>query len=197
MNRQRNKTSVIDPRKMFILAEEFSRANGLLVKMQRQASFNPVDGVPRPTIMIHAVSLELLFKCLHVLDHVRIPTRTHDLKRLFDGLASETRSAMRDKFDPRIGQMALDEHRRKFPNVIGMPTVFTFNFALTASSRAFEHVRFAYERASRPTEQWCGAPLVWAARSVILERHPSWVTAPTIGTSSPWQMLPEIADTST
>ena len=192
MNRQRRTAKIIlDPREMFILAEEFLRASRFLAGAQRQSGFPPKDEVPRPNVMIHAVSFELFLKCLFVLDRSRPPERTHNLKDLFQSLAHETKLQMRAHFDPRMGQQALDHFRRNHISALplGLPSVFTFDFALTASSRAFEHVRFAYERKSRPTEQWFGEPLVRAARQVILDRHPDWSTAPTIGMSKPMFIL--------
>jgi hypothetical protein len=182
---------------MFILAEEFLRASQMLIDTQRTPGFDINFVVPRPNVMVHAMSFEILLKCLFVLDFAKIPTRTHNLKRLFESLAPETQQRMRDHFDPTVGQRVLDHYRRRMGARIplGLPSVFSFDFALAASSGAFDHVRFAYEREARPTEQWQGEPLVQASRKVILERHPMWETAPKIGSVVPTFHVPPITRT--
>jgi hypothetical protein len=168
---------------MFILAEEFLRGKHLLVQAQRREGFPSDQMTPRPTIMIDAVALEIYFKCLYLLDHGKIDqkTRTHNLKSLFGMLLPETQHRIRAYFDPTEGQRALDNFRRMqrqlgLGEAVGLPSVFTFDFALFGSSRAFEWVRYAYERPHRPSELWNGAPIANAARRVILERNPSWET---------------------
>jgi hypothetical protein len=135
---------ILDPRQMFILAEEFRRATHLLAQLHRQPGFSSDQWVPRPNIMISAMSLEIYFKCLYILDHrsTHRRLRTHNLKRLFEFLLPDTQAKLREYFDPAEGQAILDHYRQHQGRwLIGLPKTFTFDFALFASSNTFEWIR--------------------------------------------------------
>jgi hypothetical protein len=177
---QSRQAIIYDPRKMFLLAEEFLRATHLLAESHRQPNPASNPWVPHPTITLHAMALELYFKCLYLLDHNKLDrrTRTHDLKKLFDFLKPETQEKIRDNFDPTLGQHVIDDFQKKQKKRglehIGLPRSFNFDFALYCSSGTFEWIRYAYERQNRPSEQWYGKPILDAARKVILSRNPIW-----------------------
>src|SRR3977135_3771278 len=107
----RSRPIILDPRRMFLLAEEFLRASRLLAQIHRQPDFPRDKWVPRPSIMLAAFSLELFFKCLYVLDHGKTvrQLRTHNLETLFKLLSPETQSKIREYFDPAEGQMLIDD----------------------------------------------------------------------------------------
>jgi hypothetical protein len=134
--------------------------------------------------MISAMSLEIYFKCLYILDHrsTHRRLRTHNLKRLFEFLLPDTQAKLREYFDPAEGQAILDHYRQHQGRwLIGLPKTFTFDFALFASSNTFEWIRYVYERRARPSEQWHGSPLVRAAQKLLLERNPSWSSMTSLG----------------
>jgi hypothetical protein len=186
--RPKRRIIIYDPRQMFLLAEEFRRAKTLLTQTQRRAGLLSREWVPKPTIMISAVSLELYLKCLYILDHSisHKKLHTHDIKTLFDLLPPETKRKLREYFDPAEGQRILDFHRQHHGrDVPGMPCKFTFDFALFGSSNTFEWIRYAYERPNRPSEQWFGSPLIDAARKLIVERNPGWAAMNSVGPEPP------------
>jgi hypothetical protein len=173
---------IYDPLKMFVLAQEFLRACRIMANAQRGAT-DRGQLIPSPNIMAHAFSLELYLKCLYVLDHKSGPPRIHNLKVLFDALLPDTQTKLRNYFDPTEGQRFLDDLKRRHQGKVlwNAPVKFDFNYALTASSNAFEYIRYGYERAMRSTERWCGTPLVNAAQRLILEMNPMWLNVVEVG----------------
>jgi hypothetical protein len=180
--KQPKRVIIYDPRRIYALAEEFHRAFLVLHKAQYNVPLiTPYSVLPSAVTMIAAFSLELYLKCLHVMDHASSPEQTHNLKYLFEALSGTTKRKIEKYFDPTAGQAALDDIRKKLPpNAViwHLPLKFDLSFAIFASSKAFEYVRYAYERPAYVTEQWCGGPIIDAIRKLIAEQNPTWKYLP-------------------
>jgi len=163
---------------MFILAQEFLRASKAIRDVNASPGMTKKDAMPHANVLVHAMCLEILLKCLYVLDRHKPPARRHNLKEIFESLLPETQKKIREYFDPTEGQMFLDhvkaQHRGRV--LWNAPVKFNFDYAIFACSKTFEWVRYAYERDQGPTEQWVGTPLVDATHKLILERRPQWAS---------------------
>lgn len=166
------KKAVIDPRSIFIAAEQYRAAAHVV----RTSPIGP--HILWPTITCSAFSLELYLKSLILLE-TGTPAEGHDLRVLFDKLKPKTQDAIKTgaaagiaRIPARFAQVA-----RAVPTMaaqIGDPSRFgDFDTVLNDSSQAFKAFRYAFEGMTGK-DQWMAEPITEAIRRHILTANPSW-----------------------
>jgi len=163
-----------EPQHIFVVAKQYENARERLILVQ---DHGPQADVRMPTITCAAFALELYLKCLLALDARDVP-QTHNLRCLFDGLSEATQAEIRERVEPR-----LPEARRYVGEAYAKsglappPPLVDFDFLLDSSEDAFPLVRYIYERGLPAGKGWIADPILEAARTTILARHPAWSEA--------------------
>jgi|GEM_PF-3296819 len=159
----------VDPRKVFLVAEQFRRSAGVIlgVLVPAPAAIVSADGdVPyqmSPVIAVSAFAFELFLKCLLLLDGDELP-RTHDLNRLFNALKEDRRRQI---------EMRYEEQRQESRTAAG-PN-FPLARVLEQSADAFESHRYIYELDDpRTVSPFTVQVLCNTVRKILLELHPEW-----------------------
>jgi hypothetical protein len=127
-----------------------------------------------PTVACAALGLEILFKCLILLEG-KTYGKIHALTDLFAILSDETKKKIRDRYQPYLPQDQKEIERAIKESGGGepIPTV-DFDYILAQSSRAFENVRYAYEGPKTESWGWLASDIYECTRAVILEKEPGW-----------------------
>lgn len=172
----------LDPRTVFRYAESFTVAIELL-KPQFEQGRKAIDLSGRITIAdagrfvpfatVDSFALELYLKCLMLMDRGEIK-KVHGIKELFRELKLNTRQRIKNNYADRIAsqlpRMSKALKRRdllRFKN---------FRSYLERSNRAFENIRYFFERPTRssPPSVYYSPDLRWAVRKSILDIMPEW-----------------------
>jgi hypothetical protein len=160
---------VLDPIKIFVVAEQFNNTAAFLI----HAADSGLDfDVSMPTVTCRAFALELYFKCLIAMDQKDNPTR-HALSDLFENLHPGRQSEVRSHFDEyadEVKQRIAAEHAAGNEEL----PVVDFDFVLARSSNAFVRARYIFEAGLREGEGWMADPIILCARRVILDAHSDW-----------------------
>jgi hypothetical protein len=156
-----------DPRNVFQTAEVFRAGSIVLGNLINQ-------GMPHymfPMVICSAFSLELHLKAL-ILIEGKIPEKHHDLEKLFAQATPESQQAIRGSYEPRRPKVDA-----RFGAVPGIPRPNSaFDFVLHASSKAFEHFRYAYEGRVESGEGWLADPMRDCVRERNIQLQPDWAT---------------------
>ncbi len=134
-----------DFRKMYQLAEQYSKASGLLAEQAKGKQW----GCSGPQLLVDSFAVELYLKCLFVLDKNSAPPVKHDWQMLFDALADYTKIAIRQKFEDLCAHPVLSRL-----DVINPEALKVTNFArsLAAAETTFYKRRYLYEVMSE--DEW-------------------------------------------
>ncbi len=129
-----------------------------------------------PSIVCSAFCLELYFKALIVIEKGGVAPRGHDLQFLFSCVSKTNQMKIRAFFNQRtrvnaarIAQFAAAE---KAAGIASKP--WTFDNVLAASKRAFEKLRYAYQKDLQSGEGWMANDIKDGTRAIILALHPDW-----------------------
>jgi hypothetical protein len=158
----------INPREIFLHGNGFHRTVQLVGAM----NFSPQDGmeIASPMMVLSALNSELFFKCLICIETGQIPIG-HNLADLFQMLSETTRQRI-----DHIWQTEAVPLREKMwlaiEKQIGEPIKRDLLSALVAGSRAFELIRYSYERGEPITFYLNDLPTILGR--VILEIKPDW-----------------------
>jgi hypothetical protein len=144
-------------------AHGFLRSNDIL-RTAADVDQQPV-GIILPMLTMQAFAIELLLKCLILIDDAD-PPYVHKLKQLFDLLASETRDEVVRRWDegPRkkIEQIAI-----QFSFSSDLPS------SLEACGDAFVQLRYAFDKPEKLMFHLDGLPIVLV--DVIALKQPNFV----------------------
>lgn len=141
-----------DCREMYQLAEHYSEASRLLEEQAKSEEW----GCSAPQLLVDSFAVELYLKCLFVLDTNTAPLEEHDWEKLFDALASHTKTLIREAFDRIVRSNPVLSNL----DVINPQAVKVTDFkrSLTAAKNTFDRRRYLYE--SQPTGEWFYAHLL-------------------------------------
>lgn len=132
--------------------------------------------VVEAAMVLSAFTTELFLKCLICLE-TKLTPPSHHLFELFEQLRPATKTKITHLWDTQILPVR-DPQWTFLENSQG--NIFKISRdlpgALTASSRAFEKIRYAYEPGSRDDSNFNVADLPRVLRRVILEMKPEWIT---------------------
>lgn len=159
MPKDKSQAPAPDFRKIYQLAEWYSEASRILDEQMKGDDW----GVSAPRLLVDSFAVELYLKCLYVLDTGSGPLREHDWVKLFEALASHTRTAIREAFDRIVSEDPVLRHL----DVINPNAVMVTDFArsLAAAKNTFDRRRYLFE--APPTGEWFYAHLLHEAiRSV-------------------------------
>ena len=114
-------------------ADAFLRSNDVL----KAAAVNDRHpfGMVLPLLTMQAFAIELLFKCLFLIDDSD-PPNEHNLKKLFDLLSRETRDEIIRRWD--------EGPRKRIEKVLSFPADLTSS--LEACGNAFVQLRYAFDK---------------------------------------------------
>ncbi|MDX6577084.1 MAG: hypothetical protein QOE96_3037 [Blastocatellia bacterium] len=141
-----------DCRKLYQLAEHYSEASRLLAEQAKGEEW----GCFAPQLLVDSFAVELYLKCLFVMDTNIAPLEEHDLEKLFDALATHTKTAIRDAFERIVRSDPVLSHLPVInPEAV---KVTDFNRSLTAAKNTFAKKRYLFE--SQPTGEWYYAHLL-------------------------------------
>jgi len=174
----------VDPQILFQYAEAFAQAVEFLAPQFKRAA-QPLDkGIvgrkinlhvsitaeTAPFMIVDTFALELYFKCLYAMDH-GVLIRGHDIKTIYKKLKRRTKHRLKKNYDRTVSKSDLPGTMQKRSR-----SGFTnLNLYLGHSRRAFEEVRYLFERVSErkiPIRYW--SVLRQAARSSVLDIMPEW-----------------------
>ena len=151
MSRVKRAKPTPDCRKIYELAEHYSEASRLLEQQARGEAW----GSSAPKLLVDSFAVELYLKCLYVLDTNIAPPAGHDWKKLFDALAPETKTFIRDAFKRICSHPVLSNLDVINPEAF---KVTDFKRSLTAAKNTFAKKRYLFE--SQPTGEWFYAHLL-------------------------------------
>jgi HEPN domain-containing protein len=162
-------SNTVDPFRVYSQAEAFYHAAAALDR-----SSSPYYIQWRiPPVMCSAFALELYLKCLILLETGKW-IRTHDLKKLFMKLTTDSQIFLRDQTTKK-----LDEINTRFTELekSGEPRPvhhLTFDYALDKSKDAFTIYRYLFEQSAAPFGYWLLGPMLGAAKHRILALEPDF-----------------------
>jgi hypothetical protein len=155
----------IDARAIFDHASRFHYA-GTVLRMEFQDSTAPTI---EPYVVVSSFSSELYMKCIYAMETDGNRTNGHNLRKLFDLLAAETRLELSGSWTAvtHIYNKAYE----KFNEPFRLPTDLVRQLDL--NGRMFEDMRYFYEGHDCASE-WLLSPLPDLLRRLILGRRPEW-----------------------
>jgi hypothetical protein len=140
-----------DYRKIYELAEHYSEASRLLEPQARGEAW----GCSAPKLLVDSFAVELYLKCLYVLDTNIPPPAGHDWKKLFDALAPQTKTFIRDAFKRICSHPVLSNLDVINPEAVKFTD---FDRSLIAAKNTFDKRRYLYE--PQPKSEWFYAHLI-------------------------------------
>ena len=140
-----------DYRKIYELAEHYSEASRLLEQQARGEAW----GCSAPKLLVDSFAVELYLKCLCVLDTNLAPAVGHDWKKLFDALAPQTKTLVRDAFKRICSHPVLSNLAVINPEAVKFTD---FDRSLIAAKHTFDKRRYLYE--PQPKNEWFYAHLI-------------------------------------
>ncbi len=158
----------LDPTTIFLIAEQNHHASQHLAKAK---SIGFEHDVTFPAVVISALSLEIYFKCLLVIETGTAP-QTHDLRYLFNRLNPATQQKIRANYMPFMLEAQRVISESAIASGVAPPNV-DFDFVLNLSRNAFNITRYIYEGIPAMSG-WVANGIVFATRQAILEKHPLW-----------------------
>jgi hypothetical protein len=154
----------VDPQRIFIHAESFSWACGVLGE-QRAKTKNDVWAPTMGTNV--AFTLELYLKCLLEIER-GIYFLGHDLKALFLELPSATQDTLRAFHDNFISDKPDFEALAKQGRKVDLETL------LEAAYNVFAKFRYAYQGPDGHETLFAVGSIIPAIKGIILARFPEW-----------------------
>ena len=147
----------IDPQGVFKTAEVFRTSSFILAN----------HGLPTcmfPMVMCASFSLELYLKCL-ILIEGNTYGKLHDLNKLFLKTKVDSQKKIRANYEPLKARKDA-----MFSAMKGVPTPRTdFDFVLSASAKAFENFRYAFEGNVPDQTGWLASEISECVRERIVE----------------------------
>ncbi len=133
-------------RKMYQLAKHYLEASRLLDEQARGEDW----GCSAPRLLVDSFAVELLLKCLFVMDTDSKPPRGHDWEKLFEALTPHSKNAIREAFDRLISSNPVLSRL----DVINPEASKTTDFkrSLKAAKNTFDNRRYLYE--SQSSTEW-------------------------------------------
>jgi hypothetical protein len=143
-----------DFREIFLLAEHYSEASKLLEPQAKGDAW----GCSGPQVMVDSFAVELYLKCLFVLDTSIAPFHEHDWQLLFNSLAPNTKTQIREAFERIIRADAVLSNLSVInPEAV---KVLDFDRSLTAAKSTFDKRRYLYDPARDLKTEWFYAHLL-------------------------------------
>lgn len=141
-----------DFKRMYQLAEHYTKASKLLAKQARGKSW----GSSAPQLLVDSFAAEIYLKCIYVLEISNPPPRDHDWKGLFEALAPATQEVIRSTFRQRIKSHPVLANL----HIINSDAVKVTDFdrSLEAAKHTFDRRRYLYE--GMPSGEWFYADLL-------------------------------------
>jgi hypothetical protein len=165
------------PVNVFVVAEQFRLASKLATLApllpDKYADFEFVRGLRMSLaeMACSAFALELYLKCLIRMEK-KAYQLNHNLERLYNILGIRNRRKIRRHFYENDTQVRSYVEREYADQA--KPIDDLFDFCLSASSKAFVQMRYAFEGGIPQHKGWLGDAIIECARKVILEKHPDW-----------------------
>jgi hypothetical protein len=158
-----------DPRRIFLVAEQFRRSAGVLLNelVPATAATISMDGDDpyrmSPIIAMCAFSFELFLKCLIVHDG-GTPPKMHNLKEIFAALSPSRRREIEEQYD----------EKRRNSQTANRPDL-TVERVIEQSAGAFKSHRYIYELDNpRDVTPYTVQVLANVVQKMILALHPEW-----------------------
>ena len=97
-----------------------------------------------PSVVNGALTFELLFKCLYLIDTGQNPSKTHDYSKIFSSLRPDTQQEMKAAFDTLIHQRDMSDVT-KIESTSGIKIPRDLYGNLQEGSKVFVDGRYVYE----------------------------------------------------
>lgn len=164
----------INPLDIYIHALGFHVAEDILGKVTTSPNPQLAVQVVQSVMTLSAFTTELFLKCLLCLETTLTP-QGHHLFELFQQLKPETQAKIAMLWDTKIVPHRDREWKIIEANYGGSAKMHRdLPGAISASSRAFEKIRYSYEPGSRKDSDFNISDLPRILRRIILEKKPEW-----------------------
>ena len=134
-----------------------------------------------PAVTLESFALELLLKCLLVLEKGVNPGG-HDLLQLFNALSLSSKQRLERRFDQFLRQCELQaatgnaDLKGKLAAAVGKTSINSLKDALEAGSKTFDFMRYVFDYDD--SFGFMLSPIGLELHSMILDKQPQWASDP-------------------
>jgi hypothetical protein len=132
-----------------------------------------------------AISIELYFKCLYVLENIdvigienierKFQKYRHDIGKLFVNLNNETQDGIKDTFHTYVKTERTLDLKSQFEKILGKPIEYDLHTSLSENRLAFDNLRYVFDQSNLGSLTGTEA-LRMAVISQIRKINPRWYT---------------------
>lgn len=171
---------------IFFAANNFANnAQLLLNTIEKKNEEKNILDILIPSALNAAISIELYFKCLYVLENIdvigienierKFNKHRHDIGKLFADFNNETQDGIKDTFHTYVKTESMLKLKSQFEKLLDKPFEYDLHASLTENRLAFDNLRYVFIQSKWGSLTGTEA-LRMAAISQIREKNPRWYT---------------------